>query len=246
MSEFVYNTLDHFLSQFKGPQYRLDRSIPISLLLGIAIRRLAWLLRGVAKCLVLQRRIRFVYMAPRVCLRNARLIQFGKGATLGVGVLIDGLSREGIKFGDNVVIGPYSVVGASSPSNLGAGLRMGKDSAVDAYSFIGAAGFINIGENVIMGQHVSFHAENHNYDRTDVPIKQQGTRREGIVVEDDCWVGSNALFLDGTHVGRGCVIAAGSVVRGEIPPYSVVAGVPARVIKTRTINRAEAPRSVSA
>jgi acetyltransferase-like isoleucine patch superfamily enzyme len=239
MSEFAYRLLDGYLARSKGHAYRLDRSIPLSLLLGIALRRLIWLFRGVVKCLVLQRRFRFVYMAPLVKLRNASLIRFGKGVTLGLGVLIDGLSREGINFGDNVVIGPYSVVGASSPSNFGAGLRMGKNSAVDAYSFIGAAGLIAIGENVIMGQHVSFHAENHNYERTDVPIKQQGTRREGIVVEDDCWVGSNVLFLDGAHVGRGCVIAAGSVVRGEIPPYSVVAGVPARVVKSRLTSGAE-------
>jgi acetyltransferase-like isoleucine patch superfamily enzyme len=236
MSEFVYQSLDVLLSRLKGSEYHVDRSIPLDLVLGITLRRLIWLARGFLKCLVLQRRIRFVYMAPGVRLRNACLIQFGKSVTVGVGVLIDGLSREGISFADNVVLGPYSVIGASSPSSFGAGLRMGKNSAVDAYSFIGASGFISIGENVIMGQHVSFHAENHNYGRTDIPIKLQGTRSEGIVIEDDCWVGSNSLFLDGARVGRGCVVAAGSVVRGEIPAYSVVAGVPARILKSR-LNR---------
>jgi len=125
------------------------------------------------------------------------------------------------------------VIRASSPCNVGEGARIGNNSAVDAYSFVGAAGMIEIGENVIMGQHVSFHAENHNFERTDIPIKLQGTRRQGIVVEDDCWVGSNTTFLDGSHVGRGCVIAAGSVVRGEIPAYSIAAGVPARVLRSR-------------
>jgi len=61
----------------------------------------------------------------------------------------------------------------------------------------------------------------------------QGVNRKGIVIEDDCWVGGNATFLDGCHLGRGCVVAAGAVVRGEIPPYSVIAGVPARVIRSR-------------
>jgi acetyltransferase-like isoleucine patch superfamily enzyme len=182
-------------------------------------------------------------MASHVELRHATLIRFGKGVTLEKGVTIDGLSHDGIVLGDNVVIGPYSLVRASSPSNLGAGLQMGNNSAIDAYSFIGAAGTVLIGENVIMGQHVSFHAENHNYDRTDIPIKHQGTRRRGIVVEDDCWVGSNTTFLDGSHVGRGCVIAAGSIVRGEIPPYSVAAGVPARVLKSRSLVEAAAPAS---
>jgi acetyltransferase-like isoleucine patch superfamily enzyme len=233
MTELLYRGLEYGLSSLKKREYRLDRSIPLSLLVGTVLRRLTWLVRGTVKCLVLQRRIRFVFMAPKVNLRNAALIRFGKGVTLERGVIVDGLSRDGIEFGDNVMIGPYSVVRASVLSNLGAGIRMGNGSSVDAYSYIGAAGPIAIGENVIMGQHISFHAENHNYDRVDIPIKHQGTRRQGIVIEDDCWVGANTTFLDGAHVGRGCVIAAGSLVRGEIPPYSVVVGAPARVLKSR-------------
>ena len=233
MSEDVYGALDRVLSLFKGQEYKLDRSVPFRLLCAIAIRRFCWLLRGATKCLVLQGKIRFLYMAPQVNLRNASRIRFGKGITLERGVIIDGLSCDGVHFGDNVVIGPYSVVRASLPSNLGAGVRMGSNSALDAYSFIGAAGLVEIGENVIMGQHVAFHAENHNYERTDIPIKQQGTRRQGIVIEDDCWVGSNTVFLDGAHVGRGCVIAAGAVVRGEVPAYSIAGGVPARVLRSR-------------
>jgi acetyltransferase-like isoleucine patch superfamily enzyme len=233
MADFLYRTLEYSLSRLKRQEYRLDRSVPLSLLVGTILRRFIWLSRGAVKCLLLQHRLRIVFMAPNVNLRNAVLIRFGKGVTLERGVIIDGLSREGVEFGDNVMIGPYSVVRASVLSNLGAGVRMGSGSSVDAYSYIGAGGPITIAENVIMGQHISFHAENHNYDRVDVPIKHQGTRRQGIVIEDDCWVGANTTFLDGAHVGRGCVIAAGSLVRGEIPPYSVVVGAPARVLKSR-------------
>jgi acetyltransferase-like isoleucine patch superfamily enzyme len=233
MSDFLYRVLEQGVSSLKKRDYRLDRSIPLSLLTGMLLRRFAWLARGAVKCLVLQRRLGLVFMAPKVNLRNAALIRFGKGVTLERGVIVDGLSRNGVEFGDNVVIGPYSVVRASSPSNLGAGLRMGNNSAIDAFSFIGASGTVSVGENVIMGQHVSFHAENHNYDRTDVAIKHQGTRQKGIVVEENCWVGSNTVFLDGSHIGRGCVIAAGSVVKGYIPPNSVAGGIPARVIKSR-------------
>jgi len=103
---------------------------------------------------------------------------------------------------------------------------------MDAYSYIGAAGKVTIGEKVIIGQHIAFHAENHDYERADIPIKEQGTRRKGIVIKDDCWVGSNTTFLDGAQVGRGCVIAAGSLVRGEIPSDSIVVGAPARVLKS--------------
>jgi len=245
MIELLYRALERALTTLKKREYTLDRAIPLSLLAGTVLRRFTWLARGIVKCLVLQRRIAFVFMAPTVNLRNASLIRFGKGVTVERGVIIDGLSRNGIEFGDHVMIGPYTVIRASMLSNLGSGLRMGSNSAVDAYSCIGATGQVTIGENVIMGQHISFHAENHNYDRVDIPIKHQGTRRTGIVIEDDCWVGSNATFLDGSHVGRGCVIAAGSIVRGKIPPYSVVVGAPARVLRSRLPNEPRNPKTVA-
>jgi acetyltransferase-like isoleucine patch superfamily enzyme len=238
MADFLYRALERGLSALKKREYRLDRSIPLRLLAGTVVRRFAWLVRGAVKCLILQQRIGFVFMAPGSNLRNAARIRFGKGVTLERGVIIDGLSRDGIELGDNVMIGPYSVIRAGMLSNLGAGVRMGNNSAMDAYSSIGAAGPVTIGENVIMGQHIAFHAENHNYVRVDIPIKHQGTRRKGIVIEDDCWVGSNTIFLDGAQVGRGCVIAAGSLVRGEIPPYSIVVGAPARVLRSRLTKEA--------
>lgn len=233
MTDILRRFLERWLSHLKKQEYTLDRSIPVSLLIGTLLRRSVWLIRGTLKCFFLQRRFGLVFIAPRVSLRNTVLIHFGRGVTLECGVLIDGLSRDGIEIGDNVMIGPYSVLRASVLSNLGAGIRIGKGASVDAYSYIGAGGPISIGENVIMGQHISFHAENHNYERTDIPIKYQGTRRKGIVIEDDCWVGANTTFLDGAHVGQGCVIAAGSIVRGEIPSCSVVVGAPARVLRKR-------------
>jgi acetyltransferase-like isoleucine patch superfamily enzyme len=225
--------LETLIGRIKGREYTLDPEISLTTLLAVAIRRLLWLMRGNLKSLLLRQKLCSVFVAPGVTWRNARMIRFGRGITLERGVIVDGLSRQGVEIGDDVMIGPYSVIRASMLSNLGEGVRIGKRSAMDAYSFIGAGGGVFIGDCVIMGQHVSFHAENHEYDRLDVPIREQGITRKGIVIEDDCWVGSNVTFLDGVHVGRGCVIAAGTVVRGEIPAYSVVAGVPGRVIKSR-------------
>jgi acetyltransferase-like isoleucine patch superfamily enzyme len=245
VADFFYRFVEFSLTRLKKHEYRLDRSLPPFVLGGILLRRFTWLARGALKCLIFQRRMRFIFMAPGVSLRNAVLIRFGRGVTLERGVIIDGLSRDGIELRDNVMIGAYSIVRASVLSNLGAGIMMGPNSSVDAYSYIGAGGPIRIGENVIMGQHVSFHAENHNYSQLDIPIKHQGTRREGIVIEDDCWIGANTTFLDGAHVGSGCVIAAGAVVHGEIPPFSVAAGVPARVLKSRLPKGVQPPESLA-
>jgi len=77
------------------------------------------------------------------------------------------------------------------------------------------------------------HAENHNIGRTDVPIDAQGVTRQGIVIEDDCWLGGGATILAGVRVGRGAVVAAGAIVTRDVPPYAIVAGVPARVVRMR-------------
>lgn len=233
MREQLYRLLDALLSRLKRAPYRLDRDIPLLLLLGLLMRRGIWLLRGLVKTLILQRRFGLVFMAKGVNLRGASLIRFGRGVTLERGVIIDGLLRRGITLGDHVMIGPYSVLAGAPVSNLGEGIVMGANSAVNAYSFIGSSGMITIGKNVIMGQHVCFHPENHNFDRLDVPVRAQGTTRQGIIIEDDVWVGSNVTFLDGAHVGEGSVIGAGAVVRGTIPRYSVAVGVPARVVRSR-------------
>jgi acetyltransferase-like isoleucine patch superfamily enzyme len=234
VSRLFYRSLEYVLGRLKGREYKLDQSVSPKIILAASLRRAVWLARGWFKCLVFQRRIRIVFMAPRVDLRNAALIRFARGVTLERGVIIDGLSRDGIELGNNVMIGPYSMIRASGlASGLGVGVKIGDDSALDAYSFVGAGGGVWVGKYVIMGQHVSFHAENHNFDRCDLPIKYQGIQRQGIVIEDDCWIGSNVTFLDGAHVERGCVIAAGSVVRGRIPAYSVAAGVPAKTVRSR-------------
>lgn len=67
----------------------------------------------------------------------------------------------------------------------------------------------------------------------ELPIREQGVTREGIIIEDDCWLGSGVKVLDGVTIGKGCVIGANSVVTKDIPPYSVAVGAPARVIKKR-------------
>lgn len=226
--------LSRAISRIKGAPYLVDEAVPIGTLFLLTARRLMWLSRGVSKTLLFQRKPSAIFLGPRVTLLNVSRIRFGKYVTLWPGVFIDGLSRKGIEICDNVTIGDFSIIRATGVLlDIGVGFRIGKNSALGAFSFVGAGGGVSIGDNVIMGQYVSFHAENHNYESFDRPIRVQGTNRRGIVIEDDCWIGSKVTFLDGTHVGKGCVIGAGSVVTGNIPDYSIAVGVPARVIKNR-------------
>jgi acetyltransferase-like isoleucine patch superfamily enzyme len=233
MSDFLYRVLEAFLAQLKGRRYDLDRRIPFHLMCMILLRRSAWLVRGILKTTLFAWKPALIFIGPGVRLRNASMCSFGRGVTLEAGVILDGLAHQGVHLGDNVAIGAYSEIRSSMLTSLGAGLHFGRNSGCGSYSFFGAGGPITIGENVIMGQHVAFHAENHNFDRLDIPIREQGVTKLGITIEDDCWIGANVTFLDGCYVGRGSVIAAGSVVRGIIPPCSVAAGAPATVKKSR-------------
>lgn len=233
MSEIIRSVVQRLARTFRGPSYQLDPDVPVAALMGFSMRRAIALFRCILRGVALKPGKLF-FVGAAVVLRNRGLIHIGRGATIGNHVLIDGLSHNGVVIGDRVNIGAYTIIEATGViSNLGVGCRIGNDSGIGAFSFIGAGGGVDIGENVIMGQYVSFHSENHCFEDTGLPIRMQGVTRQGIVIEDDCWVGAKVTFMDGCHVGKGAVIAAGAVVRGEIPPYSVAAGVPAKVIKKR-------------
>jgi acetyltransferase-like isoleucine patch superfamily enzyme len=80
---------------------------------------------------------------------------------------------------------------------------------------------------------VSIYAENHNFQNPDVIMKDQGVTRQKVTIEDDCWIASNSIILAGVTVGKGSVIGAGSVVTKDVPAFSIVAGNPAKIIKSR-------------
>ncbi len=177
----------------------------------------------------------FVLAERRVRLLHPRYVHAGRGLSLEEGCEIVGLSRRGVRFGDRCTVGRFATV---RPSNVllgpaGEGMVMGDNSNIGAYCYVGCSGFIRIGSGVLMGPNVSLLAENHNFDDPGRPIMDQGVRRDGITIGDDCWLGAGSVVLDGTSIGRGSVIAAGAVVSRDVPSGVVVGGVPARVLRDR-------------
>ena len=239
VNDLFLSLLNRIATMFKGEGYRIDPNLPVSALFEYLFSKIFSLLRCLIRGVVISYNPRnLVFLGPNVELKNRGMIHFGRGVTIGRAVMIDGLSTNGIIIGDGSSIGPYGMIRATGVlSSLGVGFKLGNNSSMDAFAFVGASGGVVVGSNVIMGQKVSFHSENHLYDRLDIPIRHQGTTRQGIVIGDDCWIGSNVTFLDGAHVESGCVIGAGSVVRGHITENSIAVGVPARVIKTRGIKK---------
>jgi virginiamycin A acetyltransferase len=164
-------------------------------------------------------------------------------------------STPGIELGKNVVISPDARIHASVR-----GTRIVIGDYCEIYDFVcirpvGGKGDIVIGEHcylnpgcvlysgngitlgnyVLLAPGVMLLPTNHAFARRDIPIRHQGflPSKGGIVIEDDVWIGANSVVLDGAKVGRGAIIAAGSVVRGEVPAFEIWGGVPACKIGER-------------
>lgn len=103
------------------------------------------------------------------------------------------------------------------------------------HSFIGISnviiGPVEIGNHVMFAQHVVVSGLNHGYEDIRTPIWKQKCSTATIVIEDECWIGANAVITAGVRIGKHSVVAGGSVVTKDVPPYSVVAGNPARLLK---------------
>jgi acetyltransferase-like isoleucine patch superfamily enzyme len=98
----------------------------------------------------------------------------------------------------------------------------------------GHKGCIRIGRDVMIAQHCGLYPYQHRVDDLTRPMAHQGLVTKGdIVIEDDVWLGAGVTVMDGVRMGRGAVVAAGAVVTKEVPPYAIVGGVPARILRFR-------------
>lgn len=112
-------------------------------------------------------------------------------------------------------------------------IKICRETYVAPYTCIAGPGSIHIGEYCMIASHCGIYANSHIFTDRSRPIRLQGEMTEGIVIEDDCWLGTGVKVLDGVRIGHGCVIGAGAVVTKDIPPYSIAVGVPAKIIGTR-------------
>ncbi|PJJ84078.1 acyltransferase [Mucilaginibacter auburnensis] len=175
-----------------------------------------------------------VFMGIGVKVRHAYQLSAGKNLILDDNVSINALSAKGIKLGDHVSIARDSILFCTGViAQQGSGITIGNRTGIGARAFIGGQGGVIIGDDVITGPNIQIFSENHNFQDASISIKDQGVTREATVIGNNCWLGGGITILAGVNIGDGCVIAAGSVVTKSVPPNSVVAGVPAKVIKTR-------------
>lgn len=206
----------------------------ISILVDTSIK----ILRGFSKKIFFRKTNGLIFIGKNVSIRNKNKITLGKNCKFEQGCEIQGLSKKGLVFGDNVTIGHTVMIRPSSyyGVEVGDGLVIGDNSSIGPLGYIGCAGPIQIGENVMIGPRVSLFAENHNFGELNKSIKDQGVHQKGIIIEDNCWIGSGVIILDGVRIGEGSIIGAGTIVSKDIPPNSIVIDKRDKMIKQRMEN----------
>lgn len=115
----------------------------------------------------------------------------------------------------------------------GGEIAIGDGVAIHPFAILYGDGNIRIGSGVLISAHAVIVSDNLRYRDAATPIAKQGRDLKGIVIEDDVWIGAHAVILDGVHVARGSVIAAGAVLAKDTEPYGVYAGVPGKRIAMR-------------
>jgi len=231
----LLNIVEKVISKLKNDsQYKFSSEYSVKELLYISFYRFCQLLRGIRFKLRFKELKGFIFCGRSIIIEHPYLISAGKNLIIDDNSYINALSENGIILGDNVTISRNcQIVCTGVIARKGVGISIGNYSAIGAMSFIGGQGGLKIGNNVIMGAGVKIFTENHKIEDLFKFIRDQGETRKGIIIEDNCWVGADAIILDGVKIGTGSVIAAGSVVSHDVDSYSIVAGVPAKVIRKR-------------
>jgi acetyltransferase-like isoleucine patch superfamily enzyme len=154
-------------------------------------------------------------------------MQRGRHSVIYRSVRVDITPFHPFALGRNSVIEDYCCI-----NNAVGPIRIGDDTRIGLHNTI--IGPVEIGSQVNLAQGVVVSGLNHRFQNAAVPIAQQGVDTILTRIEDDVWIGANAVVVPGVHIGRHSVIGAGSVVTRDVPAYSVAAGNPARVIKQIT------------
>jgi acetyltransferase-like isoleucine patch superfamily enzyme len=147
-----------------------------------------------------------------------------KGSKIRFKTRMDVLPFNKFELGESSVIEDFSTV------NNGVGPVLIGDHTLIGMSNV-IIGPVTIGNNVITAQHVVMSGLNHGYSDINLPISQQKVKTLEIVIEDECWIAANVVITAGVRIGKHSVIGAGTVVTKDVPPYSIVAGNPGRIIK---------------
>jgi virginiamycin A acetyltransferase len=178
----------------------------------------------------------FVRYVRSYCLALEGFIMIEIDPTARVSALAD--IEDSVR-GTRIVVAKEAIIDAFvkiKPVGGVGDIYIGPQSVVNSGCVLYSGNGITIGSGVAIAANCTFAPVNHAYKRRDVAIREQGflPSKGGIVIGDDVWIGANCVLLDGAHIGQGCVIAAGSTVRGILEAYHIYGGNPLRKLGERT------------
>lgn len=127
--------------------------------------------------------------------------------------------------GDNVYIGKNVTIKSFHC------IEIGDNVSLHEFSYVDATGGLKIGNNVSMAHNLSILTTSHEWDNQDIPIKYNEISYSPVVIQDDVWIGCAVRILNGVTINNRSVIAAGSIVNKDVPSNTIVAGVPAKIIR---------------
>ncbi len=159
-----------------------------------------------------------------------RNIYLAKGVKVKRDVWFSCVDKDStIQIGENTGISPYVKIRVQN----GGFVKIGKHCSVHSFSVIYGDGGVTIGDYVRIATHCVIVPNNHKFDDPTKNIYDQGLERKEIIIKDDVWLGAGVTVLAGVTIGAHSVVAAGAVVTKDVPEYSVVGGVPAKILKSR-------------
>lgn len=227
-------TIAEKIIRLRNPDFTIDDALNSGAILQLIWIQLWSIIRGL-KVIVFFKNPKGMLLGKRVSFFNPSKMKWGKFLRLGNDVYVSALSKQGIEFGNNVSIGAFSrIIVSTSFNNIGEKIKIGNNVGIGEFAYLGGSGGLEIGDECIVGQYLSCHPENHNYEDLDISIRHQGVSRKGIKIGENCWIGSKVTILDGVEIGDGCILAAGSVITKSFPDNSIIGGIPAKLLKTRT------------
>ncbi len=166
--------------------------------------------------------------------RSEKFGHLGEGSIISFpSTAIDG--EKSIHIGAGTLVASWATLAAGyvpdDPDTPPRALVIGERCVIGLRSGIIAHQSVELGDDVWLGQDVFITDGNHGYDDTDQPIGSQKGSVEPVSIGDNSWIGHGAIILAGSRIGRNSIVGAGAVVRGDVPDYSIAAGVPAKIVK---------------
>ena len=180
----------------------------------------------------IERRLRWLYWSRKFGTTNG-FVNIGSNVTFQY--------PDTIHFGSNVCIGKNSYflpLKRFAGANYNPRIVIGDGCWIGIRNSFACINSIEIGNNVLFAGYVHITDHSHGYENIEIPVAKQPLISKGsIVIEDQCWFGFGCEILSGVHIGRHSIVAARAVVTKDVPPYSIVAGNPAKVIKQYNFER---------